>query len=184
MTDFTPIKEVIATRKGNIKGVVIRQSDLKSGTKNGNDWSRKTFTIQDASGDIEITAFNEEIQFLKVGQCYEIESPWWKEYNGNWSLNIGQYCKITKVDNPPTQTTTNKIQQLEPIEEKLPDSLILPSDVESETIVLLQIEEIVINTMKKFKPGVEPNSQKVGMFVKEIYRRITIPNFRKASDVK
>lgn len=194
MTDFVSIANAKELHKGNFKGACIKQSDLKAGSKSGSDWTRKTFTLQDASGEIEITAWNEEINFLEVGQFYEVENPWFKEYEGKWNCNIGQYCKINKVDNPPVQSTiqesTAKPEEPQP-EQPTPESINggklpeinanLAEFIEGETITLLQIEKVVRDTITMFYPKlVNIDGGKIGMYTKEIYRESKKIKFEKA----
>ena len=110
MVEFVTIKEAIETHKGNIRGVIIKQGELKAGTGKNGDWTMKVFTLEDSSGQVDITCWNTEIGRLKVGEFFEIDSPWWKERTdkpGTWNLGLGDYCKVNKVDNPPVQTTTS-----------------------------------------------------------------------------
>lgn len=106
MSEFLSIANVKETRKGSFKGTCIKATDLDSGTKNGKDWTKKVYTLQDPSGDIELTCWGDEIKLFEVGQFFEVENPWWKERKdkpGVWNAGIGDYCHVTKVDNPPTQ---------------------------------------------------------------------------------
>lgn len=182
MTEFVSIANVKETHKGNFKGSCISQTELKAGSGTKGDWTMKKFTIQDASGEIEIAAFNEEINFFKVGNFYEVENAWWKEFtdrnnNKQFSCNVGQYCKITAV-NPPIGHKELENEKIEP-EPKGPASVNgenlpkLATDfmefVNSQTIMLLQIEEEVIKTMNTYTPRLTLNPGKVSMFVKLIY---------------
>jgi len=57
LTDFTSIVECTKNMKGAFVGTVMAQSDLSSGTdKNGKDWTKKNFTIEDTTGRISLTA--------------------------------------------------------------------------------------------------------------------------------
>jgi len=180
MTDFIPITEAIETRKGAFKGVVVKQSDLKSGTNNGDDWSRKIFTLEDQSGQIEITAWSEEIQFFELGQFYEVESLWWKEYKGKWGANIGQYCKITKLDNPPTQstmepsepqTTTQKQETRGELKGDQMPEFENAEWVRKEALELLQTRNIVEEVMSKYKSKVfSVDPEALLRYTLEIYR--------------
>lgn len=189
MTEFVSIKEAAEIHKGDFKGSCIKATELKAGTGAKGDWTMKKFTLQDPSGQLEIACFNEEINFFKVGQFYEVENAWWKEFtdrnsNKQWSCNVGQYCKI-KAINPPTTPTVKEAteiakeaSEIEP-EPKGPDSVngdnlpkLTPDKMEfanSQTIVLLQIEEEVIKTMQTYTPKLTLNPGKVSMFVKLIY---------------
>ena len=106
-TDFITITEAKAALKGSIKAIVINESDLKAGTTNGKDWTKRSFTIEDSSGRIEMTTWNEDVKKFKVGYTYEIVNPWWKEYEGKPQLDLGKYAQVTMVrsDKAPTEAT-------------------------------------------------------------------------------
>ena len=191
--DFITIKEAKETYKGSFIGTVIKVGEPKSGTTNGRPWTMKVFTVQDKTDSIDITCFGDEVNLFKIGNKYEI-IPWWKpKYEGNPNLGIGKYGSVNLIGTDEINNTQPP-QVLEPKPmgetrgqlngEKLPvSSANLLGDVESETIALLQIEKIVVNTMITYSPTItEPNHQKVGMFVKEIYRSIRQPNYKKASE--
>ncbi len=106
-TEFIPIKDATATLKGSIKAIVTKESDLKAGTTNGKDWTKRSFTLEDSSGSIEITTWNDDTKKFKVGYSYEIINPWWKEYEGKPQLDLGKYAQVTVVgsENTPTEAT-------------------------------------------------------------------------------
>lgn len=185
-TEFISIKEAVENHKGSFKGSCIKTSELKAGTGKNGDWTMKKFTLQDTSGEVEIACFNEEINFFKVGQFYEVESPWFKEYldrenNKKYSCNIGQYCKVNLVANPPTQTTMPTETSSKETEPKSPGSVngeeltkLTVSKtlfVHEETIKLLQIEKEVRHTIEIYNPRLTIDGGKIGMFTKEIYRK-------------
>lgn len=187
MVEFVTIKESIETHKGNIRGVIIKESDLKAGTGKTGDWTMKVFTLEDTSGQVDITCWNTEIGRLKVGEYYEVESPWWKERNdkpGEWNLALGDYCKVNLVDNPSVQTTTQPTEKQEDVKVlEMPKTLdAFASFIKDEAISLLQIEQGVKDIMKHYDPHPLVD-QKVGMFVKEIYRESKKTNFTKAKDI-
>jgi hypothetical protein len=70
MTEYSTISHCINEMKGNFIGTVILASDLKAGSKNGRDWTRKNFTIEDEGGKVTYVAWNENIQKLEVGKLY------------------------------------------------------------------------------------------------------------------
>ena len=104
-TEFISIQEATAALKGSIKAIVTNESDLKSGTTNGKDWTKRSFTLEDPSGSIEMTTWNEDIKKFKVGYTYEIINPWWKEYEGKPQLDLGKYAQVSVVgsENAPAE---------------------------------------------------------------------------------
>lgn len=187
-TIFVNIEDVLDLNKGSFKGTCISQSDLKSGTKDGKDWLMKKFTLEDTTGTIQITAWSEEIKLFKVGLFYEIETPWFKQYEGKWSCNIGEFCKVTAV-NPPVDATPAATEEIKPEPQsprsvngdKLPPMLEnAKMKVTAETLTLLQIEAEVRATMELFQPRLSTEGAKIGMFTKEIYRLMNSATFTKA----
>lgn len=180
MTDFSSILTAKESKKGHVKGVIIRQSDLKSGTtKNGKDWTMKTFTLQDASDELQIVAFDDEIKKLEVGHAYEIESPWWQEHEGKVSVKFGKYIKITDVGNAPAQTTMDEAQAKPEI--PVPNEN-FTEFVMDETIKILQIEEIVKSTLGKLAPkGWHVNPETLKTYMELIYNESNKVLFRKAN---
>lgn len=195
---FKQVKDAEAGEKLSFIGTVIKQDDLKSGTKNGQDYTYKKFTIQDVTGDIELVAWNDDVKQFKIGNKYEFIDTWCKDYQGKLSLGI-TYAKVkligtstTQATMPESTTTTPEPtpEDAKPSKEeingnKLPASIEAFNEfVEIETVMLLQIEKTVTSTMKHYLPKLtDVNGQKVGMFVKEIYRLAKQTNFKKASEV-
>jgi hypothetical protein len=187
-TEFKTLKECIEAKKGAFIGVIIKQGDLNSGTTNDKDWTNKKFTITDATGDIELTAWGDEIAQFKVGNKYEFTGCWFKEYNEEPVLAMGKYGKAKLIG---TATVVEQTAATEPGDTPTHEEAKGPSkplgqlapqtaeDVGLETVYLLQIEAEVKKVMKEYSPG-EPNNQKVGMFVKEIYRKMAQAHFAKA----
>ncbi len=97
MSDFINIAEARQNLKGSITGIIIKETDLKAGTSNGKDWTKKTFTIQDESDTIDITTWGEDTNKFKVGLVYQIVSPWWKMYEGKAQLSLGKYAQVTLI---------------------------------------------------------------------------------------
>lgn len=115
-TDFVKILDAKAVLKGSFKGVIIKAGDLKSGTTNGRDWTKKIFTIQDDSADAELVAWGDEVNQFKVGYMYEIVNPWWKTYEDKITVTVGKYgeAKVVGSGNdapPPTSSPQQSLDQ-------------------------------------------------------------------------
>lgn len=177
-TNFITIKEAKAAKKGSFIGVVIKQGDLKSGTTNDKDWTKKTFTIEDTSDNVILTAWgDEEISRFKVGNKYEFTSFCWKEYEGKTTLSVGNYGNLKLIGTDEIQRENKQTTMPENTETRGEiNGVPLPEFsnerwVRQQALVLLQIEEVVTKVMLIHKPKLsEINHQKVGMFVKEIYK--------------
>jgi len=108
-TDFIPIKQIIETRKGGFIGVCFKESDLSAGTGQNGDWTKKTFTLQDESADLEITCWNDDTKKFHLGGKFEVLGLFWKQYNNNWGANVGKYSQIKLVGNVEVNQTTTTI---------------------------------------------------------------------------
>ncbi len=198
-TEFQTLKECIEAKKGAFIGVIIKQSDLKSGTSNKGtksekDWTNKRFTISGEDGiEIELTAWNVEIDKFTVGNKYEFTGFWFKEYNDEPQLAVGKFGKVNligtaTIPTKPGQTTMPEPDPAGRFEEPAPQSNSLPEMggsfeefSEQQCIQLLQIEQTVKRMMTKFDPTKIHEGQKVGMHTKEIYRESKKFKFEKAS---
>jgi len=102
-TDFIKIVDAKNVLKGSFKGTIIHVGDLKSGTTNGKDWTKKIFIIQDDSADAELVCWGAaEIEKFKMGCVYEFVNPWWKIYEGKVSVQLGKYCNVKVVGSTNT----------------------------------------------------------------------------------
>ena len=201
MTDFVTIKEGIRLflednkRNPSFIGTVYAQSDLRSGTKDGRDWTNRTFTIEDSTDEIELTAWGDEIKLIKIGYKYEFTTPWWKDYEGKVQLGLGKWASIKCVGSAETPTIVNDVtseqQQPETGDDPKEPTKVAPLPATSElldhfimdeTIFLLQIEQGIKKYLKQFDP--QPLvDQKVGMFVKILYAESKKTNLTKASKI-
>lgn len=112
-TEFIKISEAKEQLKGSFIGTVIKAGDLKSGTTNGSDWTKKVFTVQDDSADADLVAWGDEIKQFTVGHKYEFTNPWWKTYEGKVSVSVGKYgtAKVIGSANQAETAPTNTTQQ-------------------------------------------------------------------------
>jgi len=117
-SEFLKIKDAKEALKGSFKGVIIKQGDLKAGTKNDKDWTKRVFTIGDDTAEADLVAWGDEISKFKVGYTYEIVNPWWKTYEGKVTVQVGNYgtAKVIGSENtipetpppPPAETLKEK----------------------------------------------------------------------------
>lgn len=184
------------TKNGSFIATVVGQSDLKSGTGAKGDWTNRTFTLDDGNTQEKLIAWNDDVKLLKVGYKYEFNSPYWSDYKGNPQLSLGNYCQVKCIGGGETQTTmesgsspapantqaTQSQGREEPEGETIPNLPVQLQDfIEAETIMLIQIEDEVVKTMKHFGKDTS-NPALVGMRVKEIYRKAQNVVFKRANE--
>jgi len=192
--DFIKIKEASEALKGSFKGVITKAGDLKSGTKNNKDWTKKVFTIGDDTGEADLVAWDSEIANFKVGYTYEIVNPWWKTYEGKVSVQVGKYgtAKVIGSDNTVPDTPPQPKEQTvltPPKPEQKPDESKIEKltdielgTVDDATVKLLAISLAVGEKVKQFTE--EPDRTFVMEATKIIYDKFFASNFKKASDTR
>jgi len=110
MADFISLADAREAMKGNFIGNVLKVGDLSSGTKDGKDWTRKNFTIQDTSAEMILTAWNGEIKLLEYGKTYEFTGMWFKPYKEDVNLAFGKGGKAVEIKggSPPTKQPSER----------------------------------------------------------------------------
>jgi len=125
---FLKISEARDAMKGSFVGTIRSAGDLKSGTKDGRDWTKKVFIIEDDSTAVDMVAWGDDISKFKVGNRYEIVNPLWKEYNGDITVNISRYCQVKLIGTSGTQSTMEASTQSAPTQTNTTQSTVPPSD--------------------------------------------------------
>jgi len=190
--DFVNIAAAKEALKGSFKGIIVKAGDLKSGTKDGKDWTKKNFIIQDETGQADLVTWGDEVSQFKVGYTYEIVNPWWKTYENKITVQVGNYGTAKVIgseksipDTPPPPKEQTVISppktQVKPDESKI-EKL---SDNELETVVnaTQKILAISLAVGKELEKVTEhPDRTFVMEATKIIYDKFFATNFKKASD--
>jgi hypothetical protein len=174
MTEFISIKDAKAKKEGSFVATVKSAGKLTSGTTNdGRDWTKKPYILEDTTDVVTFVSWNSEVS-LDVGTTYEFRECWWKVHNGTVSLQLGNKGKIEKATIPPTTTKPPQTTEDPPKSiQSLPDLAPYARDlVSKDTVLLLQIEHEVRETMKEFMAEGNIVPQQVGMFVRLIYGQL------------
>ena len=178
------IKEVVENRVPDLQGSCVKITGETSGKGEYGDWSKTDYILEDTSGEIRITAFNDQIGRLDVGNFYKLEGIKWKKNGEYWNTSITKDTNITQEGE--TQTTPEVKTEEAPKEvpkqtlQILPDISDLFRDfIQTETRTLLNIELEIRAEVKKYRTGL--NDPHIGMLVKEIYRESKKTNLTKAS---
>lgn len=198
MAEFPTIKECIQTflkdpedKNHAFICTVIKASDLKSGTGDKGDWTKKVFTVEDDTDRIDITCWGDDVGLLKLGYKYEITNAYFTTYKDNVQVGL-RYAQVKVVGSAGAPKEQSTLEAPEPAPKpavgeptkiidlpKLPASLM--DFIENETIALLQIEKDVKSVMAHY--GVDMtkvDGGKVGLYIKEIYRQSKQVKFEKA----
>lgn len=167
--EFKQIKDCVVDSKISFIGVVTKQGDLKSGTKEGTDYSYKKFTLHDITGDIELTAWNNDIEKFVIGGKYEIINAWCKEYKGKLTLGI-QYAEVRFIVKADVQATMEELPDKKNAAPKLKLGEFnddMKGIVSAETVTMLMIRKRVIDTIEPFDK--DPNQGMVWQMTEKIY---------------
>lgn len=139
MSDFLSIEESKQkfmddiSKNASFIATVISQGELKSGTKDGDDWMNKKFTLDDGKTREDMIVWNDDIKKLKVGYRYEFNSPYWTESDKyGIQLNLGQYCEVKCIG------TEQKQETLEKTEEPKQDPVLAGEDKKFEQYILIE----------------------------------------------
>lgn len=164
-----PTIEDFKKRKGNSNfvGTVITESTIFTGTRaNGSYWSKRYFTIQDCTDKIILTAWNDEIDKISLGKTYEFKSMSISEFLGQKQLGFGTHGSVIELCASPLHVKPTDKPQLPEITPNTKQHII------DDTILLIQIENQVRETIKETIGKSDPVPQLVGMYTRLIYRDI------------
>ena len=93
------IKDVQAN-KGNIEVVaeVVRKESTRTFEKFGKKGKVCNCLVKDASGQITLTLWNEDVDKVNEGDRIKVENGWCSEYKGQKQLSAGKFGKIEIVE--------------------------------------------------------------------------------------
>lgn len=94
----------LGEKNGSFIATVITVGDLKSGTKNNEDYSYKKFTLKDDSDTVEITTWGNDVNRLKKGVQYKFTKPYWNTYKETAQISFNQYGSVEEVTGQTEQT--------------------------------------------------------------------------------
>jgi replication factor A1 len=102
------IKDVQANQ-GNVDIVaqVSVKEDERTFEKFGKSGRVCSAMIKDATGEIKLTLWNDDVDSVKVGDKIHIQNGWCSEYQGEKQLSSGKFGKIEVVDAGPAEVLTN-----------------------------------------------------------------------------
>jgi replication factor A1 len=88
----------IGEGKVNIEGVVKGISDTRAFNKYGRDLKVANAILEDESGAIKLTLWNEEIMKVKEGAKVKITNGFVNEFQGEKQLTAGKFGKLEVLD--------------------------------------------------------------------------------------
>lgn len=189
---FITLAESKVATKGSIVVTVTNIGELKAGSSGARDWTRKDITVQDSSGSESMSVWGDDIKRFALNHKYELVGIYWKENKGKQYLNFGQYSQIrdcgvatekgqdtiensAEPEKAPTseeylKQKQEEIKKQQEILNKKLDGIFTTDQIktlENEIDIIYAIELLITKQLKTIE--IDPNVQKVGMYVKLIY---------------
>jgi len=65
----------------------------------------RTARLKDATGEIALTLWGEEVELVREGDRIRIHEGWVKDYKGRPQLSLGRLGKLTRLTPPETPST-------------------------------------------------------------------------------
>ena len=94
MADISDLKS--GTGNVNVEGVISEMGEPRDVvTKFGKKTRVADAKLKDASGEITLTLWGDDVDRVKMGDKVKIESGWVSEFKGNMQLSAGKYGKMT-----------------------------------------------------------------------------------------
>lgn len=89
------IKDIIANQRNiSIQAEVVSKEESRTFTKFGKEGRVCNATLRDASGEISLTLWNEDIETVNLGDKIKLENGWCSEFKEKKQVSTGKYGKI------------------------------------------------------------------------------------------
>jgi len=97
------INDLSANQNGvEIEAKVIELGDAKTINKYGREIKLRTAVINDESGSIKLTLWNEDTDKFNVGDSVKISNGYVTEFQNEKQLTAGKFGKIAKIESNKT----------------------------------------------------------------------------------
>ena len=109
----------------DVEGVIKEVGEVRTFNKFGRELSVVNAILEDESGNIKLTLWNDDASRFKEGDKVKITNGYVNEFQGEKQLTSGKFGKIEKLEESPGQETLSvDSDNLEdaPIEEKSEES--------------------------------------------------------------
>ncbi len=92
------IKELQPNKTGSIeRATVIDKGEIRTFSKFGKEGRVCSCILEDDSGTVTLSLWNEEVDTLSVGDVISLSEGWVKEWNNQLQISTGRSGKITKL---------------------------------------------------------------------------------------
>jgi replication factor A1 len=106
----------------NVEGVITEVEDVRTFNKYGKELRVANAMLQDDSGDVKLTLWNEDTVKFKQGDRIKIINGYVGEFQGEKQLSSGKFGKIEKVGEGEVvvkKKSNDEEESLEEVEEAL-----------------------------------------------------------------
>lgn len=109
MAETNKISELRANQGNvNVEGNVIEKGELRSFTKFGKELKLANAILEDDSGKIKLTLWNDDAVRIKEGDMVKISNGYVSEFQGEKQLTSGKFGKIEKFGEKPIGVESKK----------------------------------------------------------------------------
>ncbi|MFT4311003.1 MAG: SOSS complex subunit B family protein [Candidatus Woesearchaeota archaeon] len=91
------IKEIGDKKNVSVKGKIIDKSGTRTFSRMGSQGRVAMAVLEDESGSIQLTLWDDEIDKIEVGDEVEVENGYVKEFRGDKQLSSGREGSIKKL---------------------------------------------------------------------------------------
>jgi len=86
-------------RKVEVEGEITDKSETRTVTlRTGGQANVADYTLNDETGSIKLTLWEEQIEQVNVGSKVKIENGYTNSFRGEVRLNVGRYGKLTPLE--------------------------------------------------------------------------------------
>lgn len=126
-------------RQGNVEIIakVIEVSEPREFQKFGKTGNVANAVIEDSTGKVKLTLWNEQIEMVKPGYKVKITNGYVNEYQGDMQLTTGKFGKLEILnadEAAPSEVKEEEKDKKEKPEHEEPEELKPEADVEEEDI--------------------------------------------------
>ena len=86
---------------------VVKKDNPRSFDKFGKSGKVCNATLKDATGNIVLTLWNDDVDKVKVGDTVKLENGWCSEYKGERQISTGKFGKIEVMEGSENEVFTN-----------------------------------------------------------------------------
>ena len=97
----------------NVEGVIKEIGETRTFNKFGRELTVANAILQDDSGNIKLTLWNEEVRKFKDGDKVRIVNGYVNEFQGEKQLTAGKYGKIEKIEGSEGEKEEKERKEIE-----------------------------------------------------------------------